>query len=129
MAERAGLAPRDVDLVVLSASGAEDGDTEEAEAVLAVFGDGPTAPPVIAPKSIFGETWGASGALAAAIGIEAMRTSTVPAGPHGFVPATGLCGLNVPRETLRRSMQNALILDRTDSGHQIGLLLVRPGAP
>ncbi len=123
LTERAGLEVSAVDLVVLSASGLIDGDVEEAGAVLDVFGGGPGAVSVLAPKSILGETWGASGALAAAIAIEVMGTSTVPAAPHGFVLSPDLVGLNVPRETLRRPVRNALILDRTDSGHQLGLVL------
>jgi 3-oxoacyl-(acyl-carrier-protein) synthase len=120
---RAGLAPSAVDLVVLSASGQIDGDVQEAGAVIDVFGGGRSAVPVLAPKSVLGETWGASGALAAAIAIEAMRRSTIPAAPHGFVLEPALSGLNVPQETLSRPIRNALILDRTDSGHQLGLVL------
>lgn len=120
---RAGLDLREVDLVVLSASGLVDGDVEEAGAVLDVFGDGPATVPVLAPKSVLGETWGASGALAAALAIEVMHRSTVPAVPDGFALAPELEGLHVPRETLRREIRNALILDRTDSGHQFGLVL------
>ena len=97
------MTPTGVDLVVLSAAGLVDGDVEEAGAVLDVFGDGPAAAPSIAPKAILGETWGASGALAAALAIEAMRTSTVPAAPRGFVLSPELAGLNVPHETLRRA--------------------------
>ncbi len=120
---RAGLEPSDVGLVVLSASGLVEGDVEEAGAVIDVFGGGAEAASVLAPKSILGETWGASGALAAAIAIEVMRTSIVPGAPHGFVLSPDLAGLNVPAETMRRSVRNALILDRTDSGHQLGLVL------
>jgi len=125
---RSGLEFSAVDLVVLSASGLLGGDVEEAGAVLDVFGDGPEAAPVMVPKSILGETWGASGPLAAAIAIEVMRTSTVPAAPYGFALAPELAGLNVPSETLRRTVRNALILDRTDSGHQLGLVLSLDGA-
>ena len=123
LAARAGLELSAVDLVVLSASGLIDGDLEEAGAVLDVFGGGPGTVPVLAPKSILGETWGASGALNAAVAIEVMRNSTVPAAPHGFVLSPDLLGLNVPQETLQRPVRNALILDRTDSGHQLGLVL------
>ena len=119
----AGLRLSEVDLVVLSAAGLVEGDVEEAGAVIDVFGGGPSAVPVMAPKSILGETWGASGALAAAIAIELMRTSIVPAAPLGFVLSPDLAGLNVPEETLHRPVRNALILDRTDSGHQLGLVL------
>lgn len=119
----AGLEISEVDLVVLSASGLIGGDLEEAGAVVDVFGGGPAAVPVMALKSVLGETWGASGAVAAALAIEVMRTSTVPAAPYGFVLSAELSGLNVPEETLRRPIRNALILDRTDSGHQLGLVL------
>ena len=120
---QAGLELREVDLVVGSASGQLDGDAEEAGAVLDAFGDGPAAPPVMLPKSVLGETWGASGALAAALAIEVMRTSSVPPTPQGFVLANDLEGLHLPCEILRRRMRNALILDRTDSGDQLGLVL------
>jgi hypothetical protein len=36
--------------------------------------------------------------------------------------------MNVPRETLRRPVRNALILDRTDSGHQLGVVMSLKGA-
>jgi 3-oxoacyl-[acyl-carrier-protein] synthase II len=123
LTERAGLPTSAIDLVVLSASGQGEGDREEAGAVIDVFGGGPGAPLVLAPKSVLGETWGASGALATAIAIESMRRSAVPAAPHGFVVSPELSGLHVPQETLARPVRNALILDRTDSGHQFGLVL------
>lgn len=107
LATRAGLRLEDIELVVLSANGASDPDLEEAGAVRDVFGSGPAAPPVMIPKSILGETWGASGPIAAVLAIEAMRASVVPA----------------PEETLERRVRNALIIDRTDSGHQLGLVL------
>jgi 3-oxoacyl-[acyl-carrier-protein] synthase II len=121
----AGLELSAVDLVVLSASGLVGGDLEEAGAVIDVFGGGSAAVPVVSPKAILGETWGASGPLAAVVAIEAMRTSTVPAAPHGFVLAPDLSGLHVPEETQHRPIRNALILDRTDTGHQLGLVLSR----
>lgn len=115
-----------VDLVVLSASGSIPGDLEEAGAVLDVFGGGPAAPPVIAPKSILGETWGASGAIAVGLAIEIMRTGTIPGAAEGVSLAPELAGLNLPEESLRRVVRNALILDRTDAGHQLGLV-ISPG--
>jgi 3-oxoacyl-[acyl-carrier-protein] synthase II len=103
--ERAGLALPDVDLVVSSACASNDRDGREAGAVLDVFGSRAADLPVLAPKSILGETWGASGALAVVIAIEAMRTSAVSG------------------ESSCKSMRNALILDTTDSGHQLGAIV------
>lgn len=123
LATAADLALSAIDLVVLSASGQREGDVEEGGAVLDVFGDGRGGPPVIAPKGVLGETWGASGVLAVAAAIAMMRNASIPAAPNGFTAAPELSGLNVPHETLRRPVRNALILDRTDSGEQFGLVV------
>jgi 3-oxoacyl-(acyl-carrier-protein) synthase len=128
LAAEAAIPLSAVDLVVLSAAGSLPGDAEEAGAVIAAFGDGPAAPPVMIPKAILGETWGASGALAVALAVEALHRSCVPAAPIGWVAGSDAEGLHVPQETLHRSMRNALILDRTDSGHQLGLLLSLVGS-
>jgi 3-oxoacyl-[acyl-carrier-protein] synthase II len=128
LAAEAAIPLSAVDLVVLSAAGTREGDAEEAGAVVAAFGDGPAAPPVMVPKAILGETWGASGALAVALAVVALHRSCVPAAPFGWVSGADAGGLNIPQETLRRSMRNALLLDRTDSGHQLGLLLSLAGS-
>jgi 3-oxoacyl-[acyl-carrier-protein] synthase II len=96
---RAGMSSSEVQLVVLSADGSPDGGADESGAVRDVFGEAGSAPTVLAPKAILGETWGASGAFAAAVAIEALRP-----------------------------MRSALILDRTDSGHQLGLILSVTGS-
>jgi 3-oxoacyl-(acyl-carrier-protein) synthase len=64
MFDRAGLGPRDIDLVVSGASGAVAGDRLEADTLHAVWGAAPL-PPVLAPKAVTGEYGGAH--LAAAI--------------------------------------------------------------
>lgn len=109
---RAGLSASEIDLVVLSAPGLVGGDAEEERAVVEVFGEQTDAAAVVIPKAILGETWGASGVLATALAIEVMRTSTIP----------------TVRGPLRRRVGNALILDRTDAGHQLGLVLAAGAA-
>jgi 3-oxoacyl-(acyl-carrier-protein) synthase len=64
MLDRAGLAPRDIDLVVSGASGAVAGDRLEADTLHALWGEAPL-PPVLAPKSVIAEYGGAQ--LAAAV--------------------------------------------------------------
>jgi 3-oxoacyl-[acyl-carrier-protein] synthase II len=123
LASRAELDVHDIDLVVISASSLLEGPDAEARAVLDVFGGGASAPPVLVPKSVLGETWGASGVFAAALAIEAMRRSTVPAAPRDFRVKDALASLHVPRETLRRPLRNALILDSTEAGQQLGLVV------
>ena len=120
---RAEIESRDVDLLVLSAAGRPVGDADEGGAVLDVFGAGPDAPLVVAPKGVLGESWGASGPLAIVIAIEALRTETVPGAPLGFVAARGLEGLRVPSATCPCKIRNAIVVDRSDAGHQFGIVL------
>ena len=75
----ADLAPKDVDLVVSSASGLARFDDEELGAIEAVLGD----KPVVAPKIVLGETLGAGGALAMAAALAWLRG--VPIAPDLFV--------------------------------------------
>jgi len=124
--ERAALGPRDVQLVAASACGSPEGDRAEAQAIHAVFGDGAEAPLVLAPKGILGETWGASGPLAAAAVIESMRTGRVPGRPRGFVPDPRLPPINMPPEPHARRVVNAVVLARTETGHLSALLLSEP---
>jgi 3-oxoacyl-(acyl-carrier-protein) synthase len=120
--ERASCRPEEIGIVVLSARGGR-GDLDEAAAVLTVFGEGPEAPLVMIPKAVFGETWGASGPLAAVCAVEAIRTAQVPAVAAGFALGPELSRLNIPRESARPKVGNALILDRTDEGYQLGLVV------
>lgn len=121
--DRSGLEARDVDVIVASACGDPAGDAVEAAAVLEVFGEQPSAPPVVVPKAILGETWGASGALAAIVAVEAMRGSLVPGAPNGFAVEPAFSGLHVPADARRGPVRHALVFDRSDHGQQLGLVL------
>ncbi len=127
--EEARLAPAFVDLLVLHANGSPAGDALEARAIRTVFGRGPAAPPVLAPKAVLGETWGASGPLAVVAACEAMRTGTVPGPPRELVLDPDLEGLHFPRGTLRKRVQNVLVLDGSTTGHAIALVVCAPGEP
>lgn len=122
---RAGREAKDIDLVVLPAAGRVRGDAHEARDVMKVLGEGASAPFVIAPKGILGECWGASAPLAIVVATEAMRTGTVPGAPAGFRIAPGLEGLHLPLATESMQIRTAIVLDRTDSGHQMGIVLAR----
>ncbi len=124
--DQAALEPRDVQLVAASACGSPDGDRVEARAIHEVFGGGAQAPLVTAPKGIIGETWGASGPLAAAAVIESMKTGRIPGRPRGFVPDPDLPPINLPPEPLARRVRNAVVLARTETGHLSALLLSEP---
>ena len=74
--ELAGLEPGDIDLVNAHAAGTVAGDLIEATALHEVFGD--HRPAVYAPKSALGNTFGAAGAIEAALTVQALRDGVVP---------------------------------------------------
>lgn len=124
--ESGQTAPDQVDLIVLPADGTRAGDAAHAHAVQAVFGTGSSAPPVVAPKGILGETWGAHGPLSVVLGCEAMRAGTVPPRPRGLSVDPEHSGLNLPREVLVRAIRTVLVLDGSATGHFLATLLSSP---
>lgn len=125
--EQAELKAGDVDLVASSAD-ASPADGEEALALHEIFGEGADAPLVMTPKGILGESWGASGPLAAAAAIECMRTGQVPPRPQGFVTDPHLPPLRLPSETTNAQVRNAVVLARSAGGQASAVLLSSPGA-
>ena len=73
--ERAGVAPRSVDLVSASASSSREADVIEGAAIGGLLGP---EGPVTAVKSMLGECMGASGALQTAAALVALESSTIP---------------------------------------------------
>jgi len=72
----AGLQPADVDHVNAHAAGTVDGDLAEAVALKKAFGA--TQPAVYAPKGALGHSFGAAGAIEAALTVFALRDGVVP---------------------------------------------------
>jgi 3-oxoacyl-(acyl-carrier-protein) synthase len=126
MLDRAGIAPADVGLVAAAADGTP-ADGEEAVALRDVFGDGDDAPLVVAPKAILGETWAASGPLAAVVVLECLRTGQVPGRARRFVPDPYLPPLRMPAETIAAPVQRAVVLARSQGGQVSALLLEADG--
>ena len=73
--ERAGAAPRSVDLVSASASSSREADFVEGAAIGGLLG---REVPVTAVKSMLGECMGASGALQTAAALVALESGTIP---------------------------------------------------
>ena len=73
--ERAGAAPRSVDLVSASASSSREADFIEGAAIGGLLGP---EVPVTAVKSMVGECMGASGALQTAAALVALESGTIP---------------------------------------------------
>jgi 3-oxoacyl-[acyl-carrier-protein] synthase-1 len=73
----AGIAARDVGMIVAHGNGGRQSDASEAAALLRVFGA--SVPPVTAFKWVFGHLLDASGALEALLAAESLRRGVVPA--------------------------------------------------
>jgi 3-oxoacyl-(acyl-carrier-protein) synthase len=121
--DTARLAPGAIDLIVLSAGGRPARDAAEAQAIRAVFGAGEGAPPVLAPKAVLGETWGASGTIAVVVAMQAMREGRVPAWPSSARRDPEAAGIHLPSRPLARPIRRALVLDCAGQGHVAGLVL------
>jgi len=123
MPPRATIQAEEVDLVVVSAAGSVRDDRDEAAAVNEVFGAGAA---VLSPKAIVGETWGASGPLAAAVALECMRQETVPGRAKALELDPGLPQLDLPAEARRGSVRHAVVLARGGTGHLSAVLISAP---
>ncbi|MCA9581868.1 MAG: hypothetical protein KC416_08735 [Myxococcales bacterium] len=79
----AGLGPGDIDLVCSAYSGAASQDEAEREALEAIFGPDVA---VTAPKDLFGETFGAAGALSLVCAMPWMAGEAQPSLRQGRLP-------------------------------------------
>src|SRR5262249_50258182 len=75
---RAGVKPRDIDLVLPHGTGTLLNDEAEAQALAEVFGDAVDRPYMTAIKSMTGHTSGASGLLGLIVALEVLRSGRVP---------------------------------------------------
>lgn len=119
----AGLVPTDIDYVCLDAAGTHVGDLSETRAIKKAFGQHAYNIPMSAPKSVFGNMLGASGALDVA--------STVLAMEHNMVPPT--INLSTPdpecdldycaNKAQEKTINNAIVINRGRGGVNTVLVL------
>jgi 3-oxoacyl-[acyl-carrier-protein] synthase II len=76
--DNAHAKPRDVDLIVAHGTGTPLNDVAETRAIKHALGPRARAIPVPAPKSMVGHLLGAAGALAALVGVLAIRDGRIP---------------------------------------------------
>ena len=122
--EDAGLAARDVGLVVSHGNGTIASDSSEARALLSVFG--PDPPPVAAFKWAFGHTLDAAGILELILAAFALRDRIVPgvATLRDLDPA--FRGLPVSRDPSRPRSDIAVILCRGFGGGNAASVIRAP---
>jgi 3-oxoacyl-[acyl-carrier-protein] synthase-1 len=119
----AGLASRDVGMIVAHGNGTRQSDASEAAAIRSVFGSGDSAPPVTAFKWAIGHLIAAAGIIEAVIALAALRERIVP-GVATLADLDPDCaGLRVSKAAQVPRGDVALILCRGFAGTNSALLV------
>ena len=119
----AGLAPKDIDYICADGAGTVIGDITETKAIKEAFGEYAKKIPVSAPKSIFGNMLGASGALDVITTVLAMEHNMVPPTINYQTPDPE-CDLDYcPNKPQEKNIKNAVIINRGRGGINCVLIL------
>lgn len=122
----AGLQSKDIDYICADGSAGIKGDISETRAIKLSFDGQAKKIPVSAPKAVYGNLLGASGAVDV--------ITTVLAMEHNMVPPTinlenpdPQCDLDfVPNKARERQIKNALVISRGRGGINCVLILQKP---
>jgi 3-oxoacyl-[acyl-carrier-protein] synthase II len=122
--EDAGLEPEQVDYINAHGTSTPSGDTVEAKAIHAVFGDYAPQVAISSSKSIFGHLLGASGALESAVCVWALGDDICP-------PTINLDNVDpecgdldfVPNEAQEREVNVVMNNSFGFGGHNVSLIL------
>lgn len=105
----AGLTPDDIDYVNAHGTATPEGDSTEAAALRAIFGDRAAALAVSATKSMHGHQLGAAGAVEAIVTLLALREQAIPPTAHLDIVDPACAGLDHVKEARRdRPLRAAL---------------------
>ncbi|MBF0479104.1 MAG: beta-ketoacyl-[acyl-carrier-protein] synthase family protein [Candidatus Omnitrophica bacterium] len=114
--EDAKLNPDQIDYVCLDGAGQKKADLSETRAIKAVFGANAKNIPMSAPKSVFGNMLGASGAVDVLTTLLAMEYKTVPPTINLKNPLAG-CDLNYcANGSVSKEINNAMVISRGRGG-------------
>lgn len=122
----AGIQRGDVGYLNAHGTATKLGDVAEATAIRAVFDDG-YQPPVSSTKGVSGHMLGASGVVEAAVSALAMLRAVLPP-THNLDEPDPACDLDHVRKPREADVQYALSNSFGFGGHNISLVLSRPGA-
>lgn len=119
----AGLSPSDIDYICADGAGTKVGDVTETKAIKEAFNSYAKKIPVSAPKSIFGNMLGASGALDVITTVLAMEHSMVPPTINYQTPDSE-CDLDYcPNKAQSKEIKNAMVINRGRGGINCVLVL------
>jgi 3-oxoacyl-(acyl-carrier-protein) synthase len=123
---RAGLEPRAIDYVNAHGTGTRDNDIAEANALKSIFGE--RVPPVSSTKRFFGHSLAASGAIEAAVCIEALRRGQMP--PNiGFTTLDPAIGIEPVKIITRASLTHVMSNSFGFGGNNAVLIFSQPQSP
>jgi 3-oxoacyl-(acyl-carrier-protein) synthase len=123
---RAGLEPGAIDYVNAHGTGTRDNDVAEASALKSVFGE--RVPPVSSTKRFFGHSLAASGAIEAAVCIEALRRGQMPAN-IGFNTVDPAIGIEPVKEMKPASLTHVMSNSFGFGGNNVVLIFSQPESP
>lgn len=124
--EDAGLAPDQIDYICADGAATQRGDVTETLAIKQVFEAQSKEIPVSAPKAMFGNMLGATGAVDLIITLLAMEHSLVPP-TINYTDADPSCDLDYcPNIAQSKEIKNALIINRGRGGINTVLVVQRP---
>jgi len=119
----AKLEPKDIDYICADGAGTQVGDLSETRAIKKVFNSYAKKIPVSAPKSIFGNMLGATGAVDVIITLLAMEHNIVPPTINYQTPDPE-CDLDYcPNQAQEKTINNALVISRGRGGINAVLVL------
>lgn len=115
--DEAGYQPKDIDYISLDGAGTIEGDLGEAAAIREVFGDSARSIPASAPKTIFGNLLGASGAVDVIITLLSMEHSLIPPTLNLKDIDPACSGLDYVRDKAREHrVKKAIVISRGRGG-------------
>ena len=122
----AGLKPEDIDYICLDGAGTKVGDLTEAMAIKSVFNGSSNKVIASAPKAIFGNMLGATGALDVITTVLAMQHSVVPP-TINIEEKDPECDINLCiNKAIHKEINNALVINRGRGGINCALILQKP---
>lgn len=120
----AGLTSSDVDYINAHGTGTHDNDVTEAAAIAKVFDSKSGVPPVSSTKRLTGHTFGAAGAIEAAICILALRYGVLPPNA-GSVDPDPQCPLPLVLSATAKPLATALSCNLAFGGNNTALVFCR----
>lgn len=105
----AGISPEEVNLINCHATSTPRGDTNEAMAIMSVFGKDNGSPMITANKSQIGHTLGAAGAIEAVFTVLSVKGNVVPPILNLDNPSEDCLGLNYASSQAKETVVNIAV--------------------